>query len=248
MSRSTWVAVTVGFGSLAMVAVAPSTMAAIHGNHGGVDRHPVQSAPVSSHSNSSTVVALSKVGGHGGGDHGPGSNDGKGGGGRSGDGKSGGFSNQGSGHGPGNTSGGHVDPDGHWDPWPSQNGGGHTGNGGGNGNGHGGDNGHGDGHDGHCSYPPSHSPQESLSAHQHGNQVVLHGAASYNGCGHGHHEVALYRSTDGHHGWTLVTTTTADDKGNHVFTVPTGHHHAYYRAVVAGDNDYLPACSGVVEA
>ncbi len=88
-----------------------------------------------------------------------------------------------------------------------------------------------------------------MSAHKRGNQVELHGAASYNGCGHGRHEVALYRSSDGHHGWTLVTTTTADDKGNHVFTVPSsGHRRSYYRAVVAGDTDYLPACSGVVEA
>ncbi len=122
----------------------------------------------------------------------------------------------------------------------------HGSNGGGasNGNNNGGGHHHGDG----CHYPPSSSPQVTLSGPNHthqGRTVTLTGKVSLNGCQMSQVKLGLYSSHDGATNWVMIRAGQVDTNGNFTFTVPSYATH-HYQAVAAAGDGYSPSSSNIL--
>ncbi len=104
------------------------------------------------------------------------------------------------------------------------------------------------GHRNHCHYPPSRSPQVTLSGPNRtrkGRTVTLTGKVTTNGCGMDSVKLGLYSSHDGKTNWVMIRDGEIDKKGNFSFQVPSHATH-YYQAVVAAGNGYAVSSSEIL--
>jgi hypothetical protein len=147
----------------------------------------------------------------------------------------------GNGHGGEHSGGSHGSPGGSGNPGtagpPPGNGQGANGNhNGNNGNHHG------------CHYPPSRSPQVTLTgpaSTRRGSTIDLIGRVSTNGCPHDRFRVGLYSSHDGTTQWRLINSRTIHSDGRYRFKVRVGALH-YYQVVLAAGGGRAVATSPIV--